>query len=139
MLLWLKTLHTQNNIVNLSFAFSDLRVFLFKIPYKLNYRKYILYYVFIWSQAVIINKVRSRSLKGKLQKFVSGLFFLIKNQFILYTKIAYDLRICNDFDPVMISGRKSAIFESCVFYVFFLGNHWKFLVYTKIVYEHEEL
>lgn len=101
MLLWSKTLHTQNKIVNLSFAFSDLRVFSFKIPYKLNYRKYILYYVFISSQAVIINSVSSRSLKGKLQKFVSGLFFLIKNQwkFILYTEIAYDLRICNDFDP----------------------------------------
>lgn len=82
--------------------------------------------------------VNSRSMEGKVENsFQFHIYLMEKNfKFLLHTWIAYDLRVCHDFDPesvLQVPGLclKTAYFLSMPYLV--IQNNKKLKSYTKIV------
>lgn len=49
-----------------------------------------------------------------------------------WRKFAYDMRVCNNFDPRSLEGKVQNCHPVCIF--FFMEKHWKFFLYTKIAF-----
>lgn len=62
-----------------------------------------------------------------------------KTSEVLYTKIAYDLRVCHNLDIRsfgQVQGhRKEKCIFSCPVYIFLIKRHWKFLLHTNFAFE----
>lgn len=86
-----------------------------------------------------IQEIPCQSVQLSIQSSPIHIFLIEKHlKFILDKNIAYDLRVCRNFYPVIWSSSRSLkenVQYSCSDHIFLMEKHWNFLLHKKIAYD----